>query len=419
MKVTTQFGCRRCTDFQRSGFLQAALRHAPALMNSYGKHGSAPTSCQREYAHTASHCTACALDLLPRIMMSSPARRYAPPCPSLPAALEEFIAPALQEASHAQLPMVAARLLRQLVVAGLDRLPLPGQGETLGRWQALAAVAAQDLSLAKLFEAHTDALAILAEARRPLPLHSIWAVWCAQGRPGSLRMTAQGDHVILDGEKSWCSGATAVTHALLGHRDDDDRYWLLALELGQPGVTIIEDDWAAVGMAATRTARLQLRNVVAQVVGAPGFYLERAGFWHGGIGIATCWYGAASALVAALRQGLRRRADSHALARLGSALCGQHAAATCLRESAARIDAHPRANAMQDALRARLIVERSSLQIIDDLGAALGPHPYCGSRHSARLLADLPVWLRQSHAERDLAALASASLEEEPSPCLL
>src|SRR5689334_9943551 len=53
--------------------------------------------------------------------------------------------------------------LRQLVAAGLDRLPLPGSGQTLARWRMLAEVAALDLSLAKLFEGHTDALAILAE----------------------------------------------------------------------------------------------------------------------------------------------------------------------------------------------------------------------------------------------------------------
>ncbi|MGC7986029.1 hypothetical protein ACP3XM_24610, partial [Salmonella enterica] len=85
-------------------------------------------------------------------------------------------------------------------------------------------------------------------------------------------------------------------------RDEQDRYWLLAIELSQPGVSIIEDDWAAIGMAATRTARLQLRTVTAQVIGGPGFYLDRPGFWQGGIGIAACWHGAATAQVSVLRQ---------------------------------------------------------------------------------------------------------------------
>lgn len=41
---------------------------------------------------------------------------------------------------------------------------LPGGGATLARGQVLAAVDADDLALAKLYEGHTDALAILAEA---------------------------------------------------------------------------------------------------------------------------------------------------------------------------------------------------------------------------------------------------------------
>jgi hypothetical protein len=53
--------------------------------------------------------------------------------------------------------------LRHLVEAGLDVLPRPGSGQTLARWRVLAAVASHDLSLVKLFEGHTDALAILAE----------------------------------------------------------------------------------------------------------------------------------------------------------------------------------------------------------------------------------------------------------------
>jgi hypothetical protein len=36
---------------------------------------------------------------------------------------------------------------------------------------------------------------------------------------------------------------------------------------------------------------------------------------------------------------------------------------------------------------------------------ALGAGPLCRNARFARALADLPVFLRQSHAERDLAAL--------------
>ena len=69
--------------------------------------------------------------------------------------------------------------LSLLVTHGLDQLTMPGAGRTLERWMALAAVGRFDLSLAKLYEGHTDALAILSELGVENPAHGIWCVWAA------------------------------------------------------------------------------------------------------------------------------------------------------------------------------------------------------------------------------------------------
>ncbi|MDQ3204441.1 MAG: acyl-CoA dehydrogenase, partial [Pseudomonadota bacterium] len=53
--------------------------------------------------------------------------------------------------------------LREMVEAGLDQLPLPGDGQTLARFQRLAEVGGHDLGLCKLYEGHTDALAIIQQ----------------------------------------------------------------------------------------------------------------------------------------------------------------------------------------------------------------------------------------------------------------
>ena len=58
---------------------------------------------------------------------------------------------------------LGANLLDVLIASGLDKLPMPASGGTLSRWQALATVAQFDLSLAKHYEGHTDALAIMNE----------------------------------------------------------------------------------------------------------------------------------------------------------------------------------------------------------------------------------------------------------------
>ena len=59
--------------------------------------------------------------------------------------------------------------LKALVDAGLDQLPRPGGGQTLVRFSQLAQVAGHDLSLCKLYEGHTDALAIMAELGSQAP----------------------------------------------------------------------------------------------------------------------------------------------------------------------------------------------------------------------------------------------------------
>ncbi len=68
------------------------------------------------------------------------------------------------------------------VESGRLNLPLPGGGRTRQRWAVLAQLAGEDLSLARLAEGHTDALAILAELGAPTapPAGSRWGVWAAQ-----------------------------------------------------------------------------------------------------------------------------------------------------------------------------------------------------------------------------------------------
>jgi len=71
--------------------------------------------------------------------------------------------------------------LSALVAQGADQLPLPGSGRTLERFRALAVVAGHDLRLCKLFEGHTDALAIMAELDSPSPPRgSTWGTWAAE-----------------------------------------------------------------------------------------------------------------------------------------------------------------------------------------------------------------------------------------------
>lgn len=317
--------------------------------------------------------------------------------------------------------------LTLLVERGVDRPPLPGSapGATLARWRMLASVAAHDVGLVKLYEGHTDALAILAElGASPAPRGTRWAVWAAEppqarlvARPVTGDAPGRASGLRLDGRKAWCSGAANVTHALITAWLDDRTSCLVQVALDQPGVRVTGEGWHARGMAATASVDVVFENAAATLVGASGEYLARPGFWHGGAGIGACWFGAAAAIGRYTTARLATRAAGGALddfsalyaAELDLALA---AGVTLLREAAALIDAAPQASAQALAMRVRLEIEALAEKVIHTAGRALGAAPLCRDARFAALMTDLPVFLRQSHAERDLAAYGRAGIQQ-------
>ncbi|WP_431703315.1 acyl-CoA dehydrogenase [Pseudomonas sp. BR20] len=298
------------------------------------------------------------------------------------------------------------KALRALQDEGLDQLPLPGSGDTLGRFSRLAQVAGHDLRLCKLFEGHTDALAIIAELDSPLPpLGSLWGMWAAEPPNAKVQVRRDGHRLRLDGRKAWCSGAAVVSHGLLTAWDEQGCQQLVAVQMDQPGVNVTNDGWNAVGMAATGSVEIVFEGAHGIAVGGPGDYLSRPGFWQGGIGIAACWYGAAQRLAEVLRDHCSKRPEPHALAHLGAVDSALNGAACVLRASALQIDREPKADARQLAQQVRACIEDSVEQVMRHVGRAVGAGPYCKDPHFAQLMADLPVYVRQSHAERDLAGL--------------
>ena len=327
-------------------------------------------------------------------------------------------------AAHASLPPMA--LLHVLIQQGLDRPALPGAGATLQRWRALAMVGAHDLSLAKFYEGHTDAVAILAELNGPAPAPgSAWGVWCAEPPEARLQLLRDADGACyLHGAKAWCSGAHNLTHALVSCWTSAGQACLAAVDLRQPQVAVSADGWAAVGMRDSASVDVHFDRAPAQALGEPGDYVDRPGFWHGGAGVAACWYGAASTLAARLWDACAQ-ADAAAqaapdaalrLAQLGEIDVALSTCAALLRQCAQQFDRQPGAKAMDDALRVRLAVEAAATAVLALATRALGAGPLCKDGRLARMVADLPVFLRQSHGQRDLAALGRRISCQERAP---
>lgn len=269
---------------------------------------------------------------------------------------------------------------------------------TLIRWQVLAYISGIDLTLAKWFESHLDALSILHELGYGETQPGLWAVWAAEGHPHPVRYQ-QGK---ISGSKSWCSGANIVDYALMTYRDDEGKSQLLTVDMKQGNIDIDNRAWQAVGMQATDTATVTFDQVAATEVGAPNAYLDRVGFWHGAAGVAACWYGATASLASYLIESYQQKPNDYKAMYLGQISSDLAVSRQYLHQVAYLIDSQPKDNHQLAIRQLRTNIEQLARQVIQTVGQALGAAPFCGNAHFATLSADLTVFIRQSHGAFDL-----------------
>ena len=309
------------------------------------------------------------------------------------------------------------------VLGDLDGLPM--QCETLTLWECLASLGAVDLTVARVAEPHLDALAILREARRHGQVldedwHArspdwsaarLWQVYAAEGGE-RLVATETTDGWTLTGVKPWCSLADRATHALVTAWVDDDRRGLFAVDLAHANVSPSDDasdqstQWAARGLDQVRSTPISFDAAPSVSICQPQWYLTRPGFSWGGVGVAAIWYGASVGLARTLRAAAENREpDQIAHVHLGAVDTALARARAVLVEAAQVADdpETPSGEAVLVTQRTRQVIADSADEILTRLGHALGPAPLTGDEDHARRVADLTVYLRQHHAERDLA----------------
>ena len=308
---------------------------------------------------------------------------------------------------------MTAGVVKHWLDSGKLDLPLPGSGATARRWQRLSALAQEDLVAARVAQSHIDAVAILDElGGKPVQAGQLWGVWDVEDPEATVTATPTDDGTVtLSGTKTWCAGASFCTHALVTAQGHDGADSLFAVSLWDSTVRGLPSEWTNPGMVGSDTRAVKFSNTAAVPVGEPGQYWNRPGFWHGTIEAAACWFGGAREVARPLYEHCARDgADAHALAHLGAVDAALAAAEAMLSVSAAQIDADPFDRAGQGELlarRVRAVVETAVDETITRVGRALGPAPLCRSEFHARRVTDLSIYVRQSQAERDLAALGA------------
>jgi alkylation response protein AidB-like acyl-CoA dehydrogenase len=306
-----------------------------------------------------------------------------------------------------------AQAFAAAVGAGRLDLPMPGSGATRERWAVFADLAGEDLSLARLGEGHADALAILAELNGPSPRPGTrWGVWAANPPGPNVTASRRSGSWLLSGTKQYCSGARICTHALVTAADDaGDRLFAVSTDNLEPDT----GSWPATGMAGSDTLDVGFPGIRAEPVGPPRGYTNRPGFSHGGTGVAACWYGGARAVGRTLINAASKGdVGPHGLAHLGAVDIALRTARAALDQAAAEIDAEPddlRGEGPARSLRVKTLTEAVATAVMARTGRALGAGPLSHDEAHSRAVADLTVYLRQHHAERDLARLGELVTE--------
>jgi alkylation response protein AidB-like acyl-CoA dehydrogenase len=305
--------------------------------------------------------------------------------------------------------------LRELAEEGAFDLPLPGGGATRDRFGALRRFGVEDLSVGRLAEAHADGLAIKAEAGLLHDPRVLLGVWASGGPRNQVVAEPVSGGWRLTGRRDYCSGATLLDQALVTVDVDGEQQLLVGVDLGRPELIVDLTTWRTPALAATATATVTFDGVFVPrdaAVGEPGFYVRRPGFWAGSVGVAAVWAGGADGVLSAMRAAVGD--DPHALAHLGAAEVMSWTMSAALLAAADEIDADPLDLSGAGAVRAltvRHVVERSCLRIIDRAARALGPGPLVADAAYAQRVADVQLYVRQGHAERDLEAIGRATTD--------
>lgn len=123
-------------------------------------------------------------------------------------------------------------------------------------------------------------------------------------------------------------------------------------------------------MANTATASIQLTRVKATRVGEANVYLQRSRFWHGGAGVAACWYGATVAIARYLLSAYQNKPHYYKALYLGEISTQLLASQFCLKAVAQCIDDEPTQSHEYKIRILRAQIERTAHLVLDRVGQA-------------------------------------------------
>ncbi|MDO9413289.1 MAG: acyl-CoA dehydrogenase family protein [Pseudolabrys sp.] len=309
-------------------------------------------------------------------------------------------------------------LLQALHGSGLAMSPFPeahgGAGLSAASKQhelctVLRLIGGGDLSWARLFEGHVNAVSLVCRYGTETQVRSLAnavaggalsAVWGADDAAG-LKIVLVDGRVELNGCKILASGAGMLTRPIVTAMATDGQVMCL-LDLADDAEVDLSG-WAAQGMRSTATGAVQLTGIKIgndERVGAAGDFMRQPHFSGGSWRFCAAHLGAMERLVDLFREHLvsRKRADDpYQLQRVADCVAAVTTARFWIEEAARRLGAEEddAASIVAFANMTRMVTERAALDVMEAVQRGVGLMAFIRPSPIERICRDLATYLRQ------------------------
>ena len=273
----------------------------------------------------------------------------------------------------------------------------------------LRALGAADLSIARLFEGHINAVALvrrygtraqLERLRVTAEAGGLSGVWAADGAvPLRARNSRRG--LCLEGGKILASGAGLLARPLVTAQSTDGQIMVLLGELEAKRIDV--SGWTVQGMRSSATGSVDLDGLLVpshDMVGEPGDFMRQPHFSGGAWRFCAAQLGAMERLVDLYRDHLTNRnrgGDAFQLGRLATCVAAATTTRLWVMEASRRL-ARPvgdPGDSVAFVNLTRMVTERSALDILEAVQRGVGLSAFVRPNPIERVARDLATYLRQ------------------------
>lgn len=309
--------------------------------------------------------------------------------------------------------------------SGLLKIVLPGealdfnQPHTSALLKLLKAVGKANLSVGRIFEGHINTLYLIHlyaddEQRQrwftEVNDHGLlFGIWNTQAQNG-ITFKVDGEQLIIDGCKTFCSGAAVVNRALItGNIEQGNRRgWQMAI-VNMSAIAekkIDKSSWKTLGMKASGSYTIDFSGYEmypADLISTPGIYLKQPYFSGGAIRFAAVHLGGAEAIAEDTIQylkSLNRTDDPIQKMRIAQIMMQLTTGQIWLDRAGANYDAWANDEKFEQELIAfanmtRVTIEDLCLRIMDESNKCIGARGLMEPYDMERTFRDLTFYLRQ------------------------